>query len=168
MAEISVPLRVAVELRTDPIGGSVTVAVDDAPSASAREALLDDIEQKLVGERDNLVFRTVQQAHQLLENYATRNDYTEGPLIDSFAGVDSSRGRRSVQAEWSWDHKVMQFWEFGVSPHTIEGNPLLHFYWDEIGQWVQTESVMWGSKTGGIPPSRAVRDSLTWLRRELS
>ncbi|EMA17184.1 hypothetical protein [Haloarcula amylolytica] len=165
---IPVPLEIAVELQTDPLGGSVTVTVVDAPADSAREALLDDIERKLVGERDNLVFKTVNRAHQQLRNYATRNGYTEGPLIDSFAGVEASRSRRSMQAAWSWEHKVMQFWEFGVEPHTISGNPLLHFYWDAADQWVQTESVNWGSETGGIPPSRSVRDSLNWLRRELS
>ncbi|MDS0280298.1 hypothetical protein NDI85_21165 [Halomicroarcula sp. S1AR25-4] len=168
VVDIPVPLAIAVELRTNPLGGRVTVTVVDAPAESAREAILDDIERKLVGEQENLVFQTVQRAHQQLQSYADRNGYTEGPLLDSFAGVDASRGRRSVQAEWSWDHKVMQFWEFGVAPHTIEGNPLLHFYWEAADQWVKTESVEWGSETGGIPPSRAVRDSLNWLRRELS
>jgi len=168
MAEIHIPLEISVTLRTDPLGGAVTVTVDDAVLDSAREALLDDIERKLVGQQNNLVYRTVREAHDQLDRYAATNGYYVDPLIDSFDGVETDRSRTSIHAEWSWEHKVMSFWEFGVSPHTIRGDPLLHFYWDKIDQWVTTDSVEWGSETGGIPPSRAVRDSLHWLRRALS
>ena len=168
MAEIHVPLEISVTLQTNPLGGAVTVSVDDIVADSAREALLNDIERKLVGQQNNLVYRTVREAHDQLERYATTNDYHVEPLIDSFDGVETSRSRTAVYAEWSWEHKVMSFWEFGVSPHTISGNPLLRFYWEKIGQWIKTDSVEWGSETGGIPPSRAVRDSLHSLRRELS
>ena len=58
--------------------------------------------------------------------------------------------------------------EWGVDPHTKEGNPLLFFIWESPPQGtrpfgapevVLTESVNWGSVTGGIPEAAAIRDA---------
>ncbi|QLH78676.1 hypothetical protein HZS55_15880 [Halosimplex rubrum] len=165
--ETPVTLEFSLELQTDPLGAVLDVRVPDAPSDGARQALLDSIEETLVGARGNLVFQAVRQAHDAVASYASRHDYDLGFFPDTFTGVDATRDRTSVHVEWSWEGDLPMFYEYGVSPHTIEGDPLLHFYYEQIDQWVRTESVEWGSETGGIPESRAVRDSLNWLRREV-
>nr|WP_244995677.1 hypothetical protein [Halomicroarcula pellucida] len=160
--------------QTDPIGAVLDIAVPNAPAESARQALLDDIEHKLVGERNNLVFRSVRQAHEQLESYASTNDYHVDPLIESFAGVDVARDRTSIHAEWSWSHEAMPFWEFGTSDHTVDGDPLLVFEFDKSEYPGLAEMFPGGTaflpqtEPTGLPESRAVRDSLNWLRREVS
>ncbi|WP_434531040.1 hypothetical protein ACODNH_05355 [Haloarcula sp. NS06] len=132
-----------------------------------RQSLLDGVEETMVGAQGNLVYQSVQQAHNAIDSYAGQQGYDLEFFSETFAGVDFTRDRMSIHVEWSWQGDLPMFYEFGVSPHTIEGDPLLHFFWEEADQWIQTESVEWGSETGGIPESRAVRDSLNWLRREV-
>jgi hypothetical protein len=167
VADVGVTIEFELELQTDPLGATLDIAVPSAPSDAARQALLDGVEQTMVGARGNLVFQSVQRVHEAIDGYAASNSYDLNFFSETFSGVDYQRDRTSIRIEWSWAGDLPMFYEFGVSPHTIEGDPLLHFYWEEIDQWIQTESVEWGSETGGIPESRAVRDSLNWLRREV-
>ena len=128
-----------------------------------REAMLDDVEQKV---RDEYGPALKSFAKENFEAYAARHDYdiehiwedAEGPLVE--------RDDDSVTLRIEWPGLTALF-EFGVAPHTIEGNPTLHFYWEEIDQWVKTDSVEWGSETGGIPESRAIRDAMNEIRRVL-
>ena len=129
-----------------------------------RESLLDDVEQTL---RDEVGPLLKQTARRNFEAYAAETGYdidhiwtdADGPLVD--------RDGSSVSLRVEWPELTALF-EFGVSPHTIEGDPLLHFYWEAKDQWITTESVDWGSETGGIPESRAIRDALNELRRVMS
>jgi hypothetical protein len=129
-----------------------------------REAILDDVEETL---QEEIGPALIQTAEENWKSYAQANGYdiehiwqdVEGPLVE--------RSGDSIQLRIEWP-ELTALYEFGVSPHTIEGNPLLHFYYEKIGQWVTTESVEWGSDTGGIPESRAIRDSMNWLRRAVS
>jgi len=131
--------------------------------AGLQEALLEDAEQTL---RDDLGPELLQVARENWESYASANDYGIGHIWED-AELTVDRSADSVQMRIEWPGLTALF-EFGVAPHTIEGNPLLHFYWAEADQWVQTESVNWGSETGGIPESRAIRDAMNWLRRAAS
>lgn len=127
-----------------------------------REAVLDDAEQQARKEAGpDLLARA--QAKWIA--YAAEHGYSiEHIWQDAELSVDRTRRGVTIRIEWP---ALTALFEFGVSPHTIDGNPLLHFYWAEMDQWVLTESVNWGSRTGGIPESRAIRDSLNEFRREL-
>lgn len=130
----------------------------------AREAFLDDIEKKFREEYGPQLKRV---AEENWKAYASRNGYEISHVWEDAEGPIVERDGDSVTLRIEWPELTALF-EFGVSPHTIEGNPLLHFFWEEKGQWVQTESVDWGSETGGINESRAIRDAMNELRRVLS
>lgn len=173
-SEVSISIEFDLEFTTDPVGATLDIAVPSAPSDAARQALLDSVERTMVGARDNLVFQSVQRVHGRLERYAGRvGDYKVDSLIESFAGVDSQRDRTSIHVEWSWAHEAFRFMEFGTSDHTVEGDPLLVFQFD-AAKYPYLEE-MFGDgpaflrevEVSGIPESRAVRDSLNWLRREV-
>lgn len=170
---VAVTLEFSLELTTDPLGAELDVAVPDAPSDDARQALLDNMERSLVGARGNLVFQAVQEAHDQLESYGAENDYETGPIEDSFAGVDASRGRTSLHVAWSWDHEAAGFMEFGTSDHTVAGDPLLVFAFD-AGEYPGLAEAFPGGtaflrevEVSGLPEARWVRDSLNWFRRRV-
>lgn len=149
-----------------------------------REAVLDDAERRLVGERANLVFQFVELVHTHLRAYGERNGYDVESTIDSVGQpvVDRSRGRITVTV--GWEHPQMARWEFGTSDHTIDGDPVLAFVWEDPPQWVREEFDQARTAGGqfrsgwqvflpsvdvdGLPASRAIRDALNGLRRVLS
>ena len=141
--------------------------------ADLREAVLDDVEQTL---RDEIGPRLETVARENWQDYASRHGYdidhiwtdAEGPFVD--------RDGDSVSLRLEWPGLTALF-EFGVDPHTIEGDPLLEFEWQSppegtrppgAPEYIVAEEVNWGSVTGGISESRAIRDALNWLRREMS
>lgn len=148
--------------------------------AELRAALLDDVERQLVGRRDNIVHRVVQRVHDVLREYADRYDYRAEPLLESLAQPQVSRGPRAVVVRVGWAHEAFPFFEFGTSDHTIEGNPVLSFVWEDRHDpppWVAREFEREGNgfrvflpevEVAGLPESRAIRDTLHWLRRELA
>jgi hypothetical protein len=107
-----------------------------------------------------------QTARETFQQYAQRNDYAIEHIWQDARGPFVERDAGSVRVRVEWPELTALF-EFGVSPHTIRGDPVLTFYWDEIDQWVTTESVEWGSRTGGIPEARAIRRSLRLLEQDL-
>ena len=127
-----------------------------------RKAILDDVERKA---RDDIGPRLIRVARENWRAYASRNSYDIDHIPeDAELFVDRDDDSVSIRIEWPG---LTALFEWGVDPHTIDGNPLLHFYWEKIDQWVTTESVNWGSETGGIPESRAIRDALDQLGGEL-
>lgn len=172
-AQTTVTIEFSLEFRTDPIGATLDIRVPRAPSDDSRQALLDNVERTMVGAQGNLVFQSVREVHETLEAYATEHDYHADPLVESFAGVEAERDQTSIHVEWSWSHEAFSFWEFGTSDHTIDGDPLLVFefdpqkypYLDEM--FDGTTAFLPESDVSGLPESRAVRDSLNWLRREV-
>ncbi|WP_137288834.1 hypothetical protein [Natronorubrum halophilum] len=136
--------------------------LDQAFEDDLREALLDDAEQKA---RDEIGPRLKQIAQENWKAYASRHNYEIDHIWeDAELVVDRDGDAVSIRIEWPG---LTALFEWGVDPHTIDGNPLLHFYYDRIGQWITTESVNWGSETGGIPESRAIRDAIDQLEGEL-
>jgi len=136
--------------------------LDSGFEDALRDAVLDDVETTM---REEVGPMFKQTARQNFEAYASRNDYDIDHIWqDASLSVDRDDASVSVRVEWP---ELTALFEFGVSPHTIEGDPVLHFYYDRIDQWITTESVEWGSETGGIPESRAIRDAQNWLRREV-
>lgn len=129
-----------------------------------REALLDDIEAKFRAEYSPMLKQTAQENWKA---YAAANDYEINHIWEDAEGPFVERGRNSVSLRVEWPELTALF-EYGVSPHTIEGNPVLHFYWEKIDQEITVQSVDWGSETGGIDDARAIRDALEDVRQELS
>jgi hypothetical protein len=128
----------------------------------AEEAVLDDLEDQA---REEIGPDLLARAQAKWIAYAAEHGYSiEHIWQDAELSVERTRRGVTIRIEWP---ELTALFEFGVRPHTIDGDPLLHFYWEEADQWVQTESVEWGSETGGIPESRAIRDSLTETRRDL-
>jgi len=145
----------------------------------AQQALLDDVEQTLVGERDNLVFAATQRVRGRLERYEREFDYNIQPVLDSFTGIDVTRTDNSITVRWGYDHPAIQYFEFGTSEHTIEGDPVLSFVWsrEDAPDWVAEEFDEEGDgyrvflpevKVAGVKETRAIRDAMNWLRREVS
>ena len=137
-----------------------------------REAVMDEAEDALYAERDNLAFRFLQLVNSNIDDYAAANDYDLDSIKESGRVTDTSRGRDRVSATLEWGG-LSGLFEFGVSPHTIDGNPLLSFKWESPPEgtrpagapaFVQTEQVNWGSVTGGIPPGRFIRGALNTVR----
>lgn len=137
-----------------------------------RESVMEDAEANLYAGRNNLAYQFLRAANQNFREYASRQGYDIGGIPDSGRVTGTSRSSRSVSATIEWTHGLTALFEYGVEPHTIEGNPLLSFYWDSPPEgtrpsgapsYVETQSVNWGSVTGGIPEARAIRDALTFL-----
>jgi hypothetical protein len=120
-----------------------------------REALLDDVERWF---QEDVGPQLIETARENWQAYADRNDYDIDHIPDD-AELSVERDEDSVTVRVEFPELTALF-EWGVDPHTIEGDPLLHFYWEAKDQWIKTESVDWGSETGGIPEARAIRDAL--------
>jgi len=139
--------------------------------ADLREAVLEDAEARL---RATLGPRLVALARERWESYASRNDYDIAHIWQD-ATLEVSREGEVVQVSVQWPELTALF-EFGVSPHTIEGDPVLAFHWAAPPEGtrppgapenVVAQSVDWGSVTGGIPEARAIRDALRQFRQEV-
>jgi len=137
--------------------------LDSSFETDLREAVLDSAEARL---RAELGPRLVGLARDRWEAYASRNDYDISHIWED-AELEVTREPDGVTLRVEWPELTALF-EFGVSPHTIEGDPVLRFYYERIGEVVYATSVDWGSETGGIPESRAIRDALRQFRREVS
>ena len=127
-----------------------------------QEAVLDEVESTV---REEIGPQLVQTARDNWESYASRHDY-DIDFIWEDAELSVTRDTDSVNLTVEWP-ELSALFEHGVSPHTIEGDPALHFYYERIDQEITVQSVNWGSETGGIPESRAVRDALNQLRGDL-
>ena len=150
-----------------------------------REALLDDVETTLVGEEANLIFEFVELVHANLRAYGRRHDYNVESTIESLGTPQVQRTDNRVTVRVGWTSEQMARWEFGVSPHTINGKPVLTFVWsgENVPEWVKEEFEQARGSGGqfqegwrvffpevehpGIPESRAIRDSIRGLRRIL-
>jgi len=158
----------------------MTIELEDGFEDALAAAVLDDVEAKLVGDANNLVHRTVQHSHDILEAYGARLDYRVEPIIDSFQTPEVERTDRSITVRYGWDHEAAPFFAMGASPHTIEGNPLLSFIWEDAppeihDMFPNTERVDGDPRVffqsvehPGLPESRFIRAGLEWLRQEVA
>lgn len=145
-----------------------------------REALLDDVERKLVGEQDNLVAQVVSAVHGRLDRYAREFDYNVEPIKESLRVESVDRSGNGITVRFGWTHEGMPYLEFGTSEHTIEGDPVLSFIWEERHdppEWVAEEFEAEGDgyrvflpevEVAGVKETRAIRDALNMFRRRLS
>jgi len=136
-----------------------------------RDAMLDEAEAEVEAARDQLVA----DAEAGFRSYASRNGYDINHIWREVVTDAVDRRRNAVSARVEWPSLTALF-EYGVDPHTITGNPLLAFNWPSPPQgtrppgapsYVVAESVNWGSVTGGIDASRAIRNALDGVRADL-
>jgi hypothetical protein len=136
--------------------------------------ILDDVERQLVGEFDPLVFQAVQEAHDTLRAYGASHDYDVESVIESFAGVEVDRTPSSITVTYGWDHPAAEYFEFGTSNHTVDGDPVLVFEFDAEEYPYLKEMFPEGTaflpqtEPSGLPEARFARDSQHWLRRAVT
>jgi len=137
---------------------------------AAKEALLNEAEDQLPELTDRLV--TIAESNW--RRYASRKGYDIDLIWQDVETTTARRSGNTVSQRITWPFSGL--FEFGVSPHVIEGNPYLSFTWPAppegtrpagAPKHVKTQSVNWGSVTGGIGESRAIRDALLQFRGEL-
>lgn len=178
--EQEIALSFDAELVTDPVGVELTAEVSETVSSEMRDALLRDIRDRLVGQQGNLVFQSVRVANGTLESYGGRNDYSTDPIRESVEILETDLSNTSFHVRWGWTHEAAGYMQFGVSPHTIDGDPLLSFIWEDAPRGVRemfsdTERVGGDPRVffesvdhPGIPAARYVQAGINWLRDELS
>lgn len=152
------------------------MTLEDGFEDKLQSAVLDEVEHQLVGQEAPLLFEAISRAHGVLLTYGVENDYRVEPIIDSMEW-DVDRDETSVSVTMGWTHPAAPYFEFGTSDHTIDGDPVLSFVWEDPPAWVKQHfdaegegwRVFFGSvEVSGIPESRFVRDALNWLRREIA
>lgn len=159
----------------------IVEVIAEASDDELQEGLLDRAEHEFVGGPDNLISQTIQETHESLRRYGSSNDYSVQSVENSFQGVEVGRSDDTLTIGYGWDHVATAYFERGVSPHMIHGQPVLVFVWENPPAWAQEAfdpegggvlaflpQANWGSDTGGIPEGRFVRDGINWLRREVS
>jgi len=129
--------------------------------------------------RETWVPSMVEQSHQRLRQYGAANDYDVEPIIGSLNQPRVTRDGDQIVARWGWSHEAAPFFDAGVSPHTIEGDPILSFVWTDAPPEVRemfsgTERVDGDPRVffrsvnhPGIPASHFVRRGLDWLHQNL-
>lgn len=153
--------------------------LDGGFEGDLREAVLDNAEPRV----EDLVANFVEIVHANLRAYGERHGYDVESTIESVAEPEIDRSGGSITVRVGWGSEQMSRWEFGVSPHTIDGQPILSFVWEDPPAWVREEFDQARGSGGefrsgwrvffesvehpGIPESRAIRDSLTALRQVL-
>lgn len=137
----------------------------------ARDAILEQAERRL---REDWLPDAVAHSHGVLRRYGGRNDYRVEPVIDSLQDPSVSRQGDRVGAAWGWRHDAAPFFDVGVSPHTIDGTPILSFVWEDAPPEIQQSfegtppRVFFPSVDHpGIPASHFVRAGVDWLRHTL-
>jgi hypothetical protein len=141
-----------------------------------RDAALDEALRRA---RETWVPAMVEQSHQRLRQYGGRNDYDVEPIIESLELPRVTREDDRIVARWGWDHQAAPFFDAGVSPHTIEGDPILSFVWEDAPPGVRemfqnTERVDGDPRVffrsvdhPGIPASHFIRRGVDWVHENL-
>jgi len=141
--------------------------------AAFTEAAEEEAYRELVGERNNLVFQAIQESHDRLRAAGDANDYDVEPIIESLELVEADESGGEIR--WGWSHPAAEYFEFGTSPHTIDGDPVLSFVWDDppadIAAQFESEGdgvrVFFSSvDVAGIVETRFVRAGVEYLARE--
>ena len=129
--------------------------------------------------RETWVPAMVAQSHERLRQYGAANDYDVEPVIAALNQPRVTRDGDQIVARWGWSHEAAPFFDAGVSPHTIEGDPILSFVWEDAPAGVRemfsgTERVDGDPRVffesvehPGIPASHFVRRGLDWLHSNL-
>lgn len=151
----------------------MTLELDDDFESKLEEQLLDAAEEQLPAE-GGPVAEAIERSHAKLRSVAGENDYDVDSVIETLEGPTVKRDGDQITIQWGWTHEAAQFFERGTVDHTIQGNPILSFIWEDAPDGVAQmfpESfprVFFREvEVDGIEQSRFARHGLEWLRREL-
>ncbi|PHQ44665.1 hypothetical protein DJ68_17340 [Halorubrum sp. C3] len=147
---------------------------------AAAEAALDQAAVEYLG-NDGLISGAIEAAHERLREYAREFDYRIESVIDSLQGPEIiEQSDRHFTIRFGWDHEAAPYLEWGTSDHTIEGDPILSFIWEDRHNppdWVAEEYEREGGgyrvflpevEVAGVRETRFARHALDWLRREVA
>lgn len=142
---------------------------------AAKEVLMDGVERQA---REELAPRLREKAHDALRAYGDRHGYDVESVIETSKTSVRREGDRVVVTV-GWEAEQAVYFAAGVSPRTIDGNPVLSFIWEDAPQGIReafsdTERVGGDPRVylesvdhPGIPESRFVREGLHHLRRSI-
>ncbi|OYR54329.1 hypothetical protein [Halorubrum halodurans] len=147
---------------------------------AAAEAALDAAAARYLG-NDGFIPNAIEAAHERLREYAREFDYRIESVIDSLQGPEIvEQSDRHFRIRFGWDHEAAPYLEWGTSEHTIEGDPILSFIWEDRHdppEWVAEEYEREGGgyrvflpevEVAGVRETRFARHALDWLRREVA
>lgn len=144
-----------------------------------QEALLDEIQEQMLAD-DGPVQGAVEKSEEVLIEYGRRHDYDVGPVLEALAEPAIQRKSDRIVATWGWYHPAAPHFEWGTSDHTVDGDPVLTFIWEDAPPGIhemfpdtQREGgdprvFLPSVDVSGLPESRFVREGIDWLRREVT
>lgn len=131
--------------------------------------------------QDGLAFQAIEKSHARLRDFA--DQYDVEPIIDSLVvprgGVAFDPDAREIDLRWEWRHPAADFFNYGTSTHTIQGQPILSFIWEDAPDEVAAMFPHTERQNGdprvffsdvtveGIEETRFVDRGVEWLQREL-
>ncbi len=146
-------------------------------SRDFEDQLKADVLDQLEGDLPEQLGEAIEQSHDRLRDFGSQYDYNIDPIIESLQEPEIRRERDGITAEWGYEHEAAPYFEFGTSDHTINGNPILSFVWEDPPEWVTEEFEAEGDgyrvffrsvEVTGVKETRFVRAGLQWLERNLS
>lgn len=146
--------------------------LDSSFESDLQEALMDEAEGQLYDNPDNMAFAFLQLVNENIRDFANEQDYDLESIAESGRVTDTSRGNTRVSVTLEWDHPAAIF-EWGAPPHTIEGNPILSFVWEDPPDWVKQEYEREGDgwrvffpsvEHPGVPAGRFLRGAVNRVR----
>jgi hypothetical protein len=114
-----------------------------------REAVLDTAYDAIIGKQDNAVHRSVQASHDALD----ASDYDTDSVKESLRRPAVDRTRDSLTITWGWTHPAARYLNSGTSPHTINGDPILSFIWEDPPAWAREQFEQEGDGVRAFLPS---------------
>jgi len=159
-------------------------ASDDEPATATFSVegpgpALDAVERQLVGKRRPIVFQAIRVSHGSLRSYGSRNEYAVEPIVESLMLPEVDRDGSEISVTWGWDHEAAEYFDRGASDHTVNGDSVISFIWQDAPSSIHdmfpdTEReggdprVFFQSvEVSGLPASRFVLAGIEWLRQEL-
>lgn len=154
--------------------------VEFDPGVLERE-VVEELHEVLAG-RDGLARQSIERSHARLRDYA--DDYDVEPVIESLTIPRSGPAFRpdegTVGLRWEWTHPAADFFEYGTSDHTIDGNDVLSFIWEDAPPQVRAMFPNTEREGGdprvffqnvevtGISETQFVEHGTRWLQKELA
>lgn len=147
------------------------------------EAAREEVRRQMVGQERNLIARTIIEANSNLEEAAAVNEWDVESVTASWnVEVDERGDTLAIRIENT--HPAADYFEFGTSDHTINGDPVLSFVWEERHdppEWVREnfeEETSEGGRPGyrvflanvdvqGLPETRFLRSALDFLENQM-
>lgn len=140
----------------------------------ARQAMLRSVAEEVSGP-DGLLQAAIERSQATLRSSEYDLESIADSLVVPRSGSILDAERNRVYVEWGWTHEAAQYFEFGTSEHTIQGQPVLAFVWEDAPQGVvdqfggeEPPQVFFSEVTvEGVDELRFTRRGIERLRAEL-